>query len=487
MSNSRYDLFIERTRGLEENIRNYKSYVIQDHRNRQLANWENKTSSIIYKNQEQEEIDALKRQKENFLNIRRNKLSNLLKKEYEQYHQELLSNQDTPERQREMMEEKLNMLKNIKEEERKKFVELQKEKMFYNDSEEARRHDSEYNQLKCTIEQENQMLDKLQRRYNNYLEEKAFDDVNSIDYKKKLEREQKEKEEIIRKNKELNEYRDYQRKQELEDLKRINALNNLEKERLKQQWKMDEENEIKEKIYKRELNKKVNEDIKYYNQIEKEKREYKDKLEKEQDKKMVNDIIIKEKALDEIDRLEKLKKKDEVLKNREFLKYKMQLKKEEEEWMDKLAEEEREKQYQKEQEKWLKEQAARIELMKDVFKDRAEAIMRKKHLEEEEKKELIKEREILDREIDNYNDQLYKLREEELIKNRKEQDILKYQMQQKINQKNREKQEELYQKRMAELLEMEYQNKLKQLRQIHLQKLEALKKTRFNNFVSNNF
>ena len=487
MSNSRYDLFIERTRGLEENIRNYKSYVIQDHRNRQLANWENKTSSIIYKNQEQEEIDALKRQKENFLNLRRNKLSNLLKKEYEQYHQELLSNQDTPERQREMMEEKLNMLKNIKEEERKKFVELQKEKMFYNDSEEARRHDSEYNQLKCTIEQEHQMLDKLQRRYNNYLEEKAFDDVNSIDYKKKLEREQKEKEEIIRKNKELNEYRDYQRKQELEDLKRINALNNLEKERLKQQWKMDEENEIKEKIYKRELNKKVNEDIKYYNQIEKEKREYKDKLEKEQDKKMVNDIIIKEKALDEIDRLEKLKKKDEVLKNREFLKYKMQLKKEEEEWMDKLAEEEREKQYQKEQEKWLKEQAARIELMKDVFKDRAEAIMRKKHLEEEEKKELIKEREILDREIDNYNDQLYKLREEELIKNRKEQDILKYQMQQKINQKNREKQEELYQKRMAELLEMEYQNKLKQLRQIHLQKLEALKKTRFNNFVSNNF
>ena len=111
----------------------------------------------------------------------------------------------------------------------------------------------------------------------------------------------------------------------------------------------------------------------------------------------------------------------------------------------------------------------------------------KKNIEEEEKKELIKEREILDREIDNYNDQLYKLREEELIKNKNQQDILKYQMQQKINKKNREKQEELYQKRMAELLEMEYQNKLRELRQIHLQKLEALKKTRFNNFVSNDF
>ena len=487
MSNARYGLFIERTRGLEDKIRNYKSYVIQDKLQRHLANWENKTSTIIYKNQEQDEINSLKRQKENFLNIRRNKLSNLLKREYEQYHQELLSNQDTPEHQREMMEEKLNNLKNMREAERQKFVELQKEKMFYNDNEEVRKQDSEYNELKTCLEQENQMLDKLKRRHNNYLEEKAFDDINKIDYLKKLEREKKEEEEKIRKNKELNEYRDYQRKQELDNLRRLNELNNYEKERLKQQWKIDEENELKDKMLKRELNKKVNEDIKYYNQIEKQKKEYKDKLEKEQDKKMINDILKKERALDEIDRLEKLRKKEEVMKNKEFLQYKMKLKKEEEAWMDKLAEEEREKQYQKEQEKWLKEQAARIELMKDVFKDRAEAIMRKKNIEEQEKKELLKEREILDREIDKYNDELCWLRDDEIKKNKEEQEILKYQMQQKINRKNREKQEEMYQKRMAELLEMEYQEKLRELRRIHLQKLEALKKTRFNNFVSNDF
>ena len=487
MSNARYGLFIERTRGLEDKIRNYKSYVIQDKLQRHLANWENKTSTIIYKNQEQDEINSLKRQKENFLNIRRNKLSNLLKREYEQYHQELLSNQDTPEHQREMMEEKLNNLKNMREAERQKFVELQKEKMFYNDNEEVRKQDSEYNELKTCLEQENQMLDKLKIRHNNYLEEKAFDDINKIDYLKKIEREKKEEEEKIRKNKELNEYRDYQRKQELDNLRRLNELNNYEKERLKQQWKIDEENELKDKMLKRELNKKVNEDIKYYNQIEKQKKEYKDKLEKEQDKKMINDILKKERALDEIDRLEKLRKKEEVMKNKEFLQYKMKLKKEEEAWMDKLAEEEREKQYQKEQEKWLKEQAARIELMKDVFKDRAEAIMRKKNIEEQEKKELLKEREILDREIDKYNDELCWLRDDEIKKNKEEQEILKYQMQQKINRKNREKQEEMYQKRMAELLEMEYQEKLRELRRIHLQKLEALKKTRFNNFVSNDF
>ena len=487
MSNSRYGLFIEKTRGLEDHIRNYKSYVIQDHRHRQIADFENKNSAIIYKNQEQDEIDSLKRQKENFLNIRRNKLSNLLKREYEQYHRELFMNQDTPEHQRQMMEKKLQELKDLRENERQKFLDLQKEKIFYNDNEEVRKQDSEYNELKCYLEQENQMVDKLKRRYNNYLEEKAFDDVNKLDYYKKLEREKKEKEEQIRKNKECNEYRDFQRQQELDNLQRMNELNKLEKQKLKEQWKMDEENELKEKIYKRELNKKVNEDIEYYNELEKQKREYNEKLEKEQDKKMINDILRKERALDEIDRLEKLRKKDELMKNQNFLKYKMQLQKEEEEWMDKLADEERERQYQKEQEKWLKEQAARIELMKDVYKDRAEAVMRKKNIEEQEKKELLKEREILDKEIEKYNDLYWKLKEEEYKKNKNEQEILKRQMQQKINQKNREKQEEMYQKRMAELLEMEYQNKLRELRQIHLQKLEALKRTRYNNFISNDF
>jgi hypothetical protein len=454
---------------------------------RQIADWEYKTSASLYKNREQEEINSLKKQKEIFLNMRRNKLSNLLKKEYEQYHQELMNNMDTPEHQRQMMEEKLMKLKEMKEQERKKFVELQKEKIFYNDNEEVRKHDSEFNQIKCCFDQEDQMIDKMKRRYNNYLEEKAFDDVNKIDYLKKVEREKKEEQERIRKNKELNEYRDFQRKQELENLERINELNKLEKERLKKQWEIDEQNELKEKIYKRELNKKVNEEIEYFNQLEKQKREEKEKIEKEQDKKMISEILKKERALDEIDRVEKLKKKDELLQNAKFLQYKMKLKKEEEAWMDKLADEERERQYKKEQNQWLKEQAARIELMKEVYKSRAEEIMRKKNLEEKEKQELIKEREILDNEIDKYNDQYWKLKEDEYKKNKEEQDILKYQMQQKINLKNREKQEEMYQKRMAELLEEEYQNKLKALRQIHLQKLEALKKKRYNNFISNDF
>ena len=49
--------------------------------------------------------------------------------------------------------------------------------------------------------------------------------------------------------------------------------------------------------------------------------------------------------------------------------------------------------------------------MKDVYRDRAEAVMRKKNIEEQEKKELLKEREILDKEIEKYNDLYWKLKE----------------------------------------------------------------------------
>ena len=114
MSNSRYNLFIEKTRGLDDKIRNYKSYIIDEKHLRQIADWEYKTSASLYKNREQEEINSLKKQKEIFLNMRRNKLSNLLKKEYEQYHQELMNNMDTPEHQRQMMEEKENGKKKLK-------------------------------------------------------------------------------------------------------------------------------------------------------------------------------------------------------------------------------------------------------------------------------------------------------------------------------------------------------------------------------------
>ena len=52
----------------------------------------------------------------------------------------------------------------------------------------------------------------------------------------------------------------------------------------------------------------------------------------------------------------------------------MNQKKEAEIWMDKIAQEEQNRKYQKEQEEWIKEDQKRIELLKDVYKGREEAL-----------------------------------------------------------------------------------------------------------------
>ena len=53
-----------------------------------------------------------------------------------------------------------------------------KEKQFLKENDDVRKYDTEYNSLRCCIEQENQMIDKMHRRYRIYQQEKAFDDVN---------------------------------------------------------------------------------------------------------------------------------------------------------------------------------------------------------------------------------------------------------------------------------------------------------------------
>ena len=64
----------------------------------------------------------------------------------------------------------------------------------------------------------------------------------------------------------------------------------------------------------------------------------------------------------------------EFEQNKKYLEYIMNQKKEAEIWMDKIAQEEAYKEYKKEQEEWFKEDQKRIQLLKDVYKGREEAL-----------------------------------------------------------------------------------------------------------------
>ena len=409
--------------------------------------------------------------------------------ETKNYHQELIQTMDTPEVVRKRMEQQLMELKSEMQQKTDDHVNKLLEKKFYDEADELRKNNSQAFEVECYLEQENQMLDKLKRREKEKEEEMFYVKLNEFDNLKKIEKEKKD--ELDKKNKLQNiyNYQQWQREQNELDLKHKNDLKLLENSRLKEQWRRDDANEEENKLKRIQQNIQVYKDIEEFNKKEEIERQKKIDFEKAKDKELIDSILEKERALDEIDKAEKLKRKQEFIQNKKYLEYVLNQKKEAEAWMDKLAQDEADKAYQKEKEEWLKEEAKRIQLLKDVYKDRERAVLYHKQLREDEKVQILKEREILDEEIRKYNQMVEEINRQEALRRKTHQGELKYQINEKDNMRRKEQQDKLYEERAAQLWEMEYQKKIDEQKALHLQRLAQIKarnNPQFNNNNNNN-
>ena len=406
--------------------------------------------------------------------------------ETKNYHQELIQTMDTPEVVRKRMEQQLMELKSEMQQKTDDHVNKLLEKKFYDEADELRKNNSQAFEVECYLEQENQMLDKLKRREKEKEEEMFYVKLNEFDNLKKIEKEKKD--ELEKKNKLQNiyNYQQWQREQNELDLKHKNDLKLLENSRLKEQWRRDDENEEENKLKRIQQNIQVYKDIEEFNKKEEIDRQKKIDFEKAKDKELIDSILEKERALDEIDKAEKLKRKQEFIQNKKYLEYVLNQKKEAEAWMDKLAQEEADKAYQKEKEEWLKEEAKRIQLLKDVYKDRERAVLYHKQLREDEKGQILKEREILDEEIRKYNQMVEEINRQEALRRKTHQGELKYQINEKDNMRRKEQQDKLYEERAAQLWEMEYQKKIDEQKALHLQRLAQIKARNNPQFNNNN-
>ena len=418
--------------------------------------------------------------------MRRKKLSEILMDETKNYHQELIQTMDTPEVVRKRMEQQLMELKSEMQQKTDDHVNKLLEKKFYDEADELRKNNSQAFEVECYLEQENQMLDKLKRREKEKEEEMFYVKLNEFDNLKKIEKEKKD--ELDKKNKLQNiyNYQQWQREQNELDLKHKNDLKLLENSRLKEQWRRDDANEEENKLKRIQQNIQVYKDIEEFNKKEEIERQKKIDFEKAKDKELIDSILEKERALDEIDKAEKLKRKQEFIQNKKYLEYVLNQKKEAEAWMDKLAQDEADKAYQKEKEEWLKEEAKRIQLLKDVYKDRERAVLYHKQLREDEKVQILKEREILDEEIRKYNQMVEEINRQEALRRKTHQGELKYQINEKDNMRRKEQQDKLYEERAAQLWEMEYQKKIDEQKALHLQRLAQIKARNNPQFNNNN-
>lgn len=89
----------------------------------------------------------------------------------------------------------------------------------------------------------------------------------------------------------------------------------------------------------------------------------------------------------------------------------------------------------------------------------------------EDKFQILKEREELDREIKKHQQRCELINQEDFSRRKRHQDDLKYQMAAKEKQRHKYVQDKLYEERAAKLWEMEYQKKINDQKTIHKQKV----------------
>jgi len=319
------------------------------------------------------------------------------------------------------------------------------------------------------------MLDKMRRREKEKQEEMFYVKLNELDNMKKVENEKKDEEKHKNTLQNIYDYQQWQRDQKNKELQHNNEISELENARLKEQWRRDKEAEEQNEKNRKAMNAQVYKDIEEFNRKEEEERKKKLEFEKMKDKELVDSIVAKEKALDLIDKQEKERKIKEFAENKKYLEYVMNQKKEAEAWMDKLAQDEADRAYKKEMDEWKKEEDKRIQLLKDVYKGREDALRYKKQQLENEKNLMKQEREELDQKINNYYDYLEQVNKNEFEKRKNHQNQLRYQIQMKDQLRKREMQDVLYEERAAQLWEQDYQNKINEQRALHLQRLKEIR------------
>ena len=138
---------------------------------------------------EQKNFEA---QQDQFLNLKRKKLSNLLNSEELKYRNEIINGQETSDDVKRRMEKELMLLKKDRMNQEDNTIQKLNEKRFYESADELRKNDSQAFAFECYLEQENQMLEKLKRREKEKREEMFYVKLNEFDNMKKMENEKKE-------------------------------------------------------------------------------------------------------------------------------------------------------------------------------------------------------------------------------------------------------------------------------------------------------
>ena len=310
-----------------------------------------------------------------------------------------MANLETPEQVREKMAQRLNELKQRREEERVDEVNRRMEQRFKDTTDDLRKEAGKFFVYQCQMEREKQLVDKKRAVDQKIMEEHVYAQLWKLDLQAKEERERKEVEEKKKRVQDTQAVLDWQKDTRTQAKQQERELTDMERNMLKEQWRREADHELELERQRQVLVKERNLELIRHNEAEKQLREDQIRFEKMRDKEMLDKALTRERQIALLEEEERLRRRQEVIDLQKFYLQKAEDKKAEEQLIEYLTWLESEKQWKLKEDKWRKEDQARINLMKQVYEDRAKTIGAKQMTADEEKWRLQHEKKIIDEEI----------------------------------------------------------------------------------------
>jgi hypothetical protein len=445
---------------------------------RRTAEWEQKTNNMCTNRIVKDRISQMKQQKEEELEERRRRLAAKLQREEAMYQKEFNDNLETPKQVRQQMAKKLFELKKKRMEEKDELVAQANEKRMRENTDELRLADSKFYTQQCALEREEQLREKKRRRDQEIFEEMLFAKMWDIDMKKKMEREKREKMEKEQRVKETMDIISWQNKTKAEQERMEKQKIEQERQILNENWKLEAEKEKEMERQRHLLNKERNLELIRHNQMEIQVREQEEAKERERDKFLLQQALDREKAMEELEKQEKEERRRDAKELQEHYKQQSDDAAREEAMIEHLTRLEEEKQRKIQEDKWRKEDEARIQLLREVYESRAQNIENKKMIRKEENNNVLREKDELDRALEQQNrEHQEKVLKQKMGKSVHQSDVLK-QIGEKERGRRKDYQETMFEQRAMKLAELDYIRKIDSENAKNTEMLQTLRSQR---------
>lgn len=331
------DARIMKIRDYEDRLARLQQSVKVDTYNGAVASWENASDKKLEQLREQQEIQALRAQRAQELDARRDKLAYKLHSEELALKEELLRIQETPEERRAKMGQRARELAALREAERQQLAQELMDRAFRANCDPLRELQTKQVICRTTADRDRQIEEKMLQRALAQEEKQSYDQMYELERLKKEQRylddKRREKEQKAETQRHLDEQVRLARERSAADM----ASTRREVDELKASWRRMEEEASAAESLERERLRRLAEEVRAWNELRRAEMSERERLEREQDLRVLSDALAREAADELRDQEGRRRKQEEVRAHRAALASMMQRQAEDDGERDRLV------------------------------------------------------------------------------------------------------------------------------------------------------